>query len=208
MKNIVQSVSAGICNKSNANSDVPSKDTHWNPMDSDDIFEPGGTLMAWLLHEARTQVLTTGQLASELGVELEYLSALRTGAERTVDVSAEFAAAAARFLGVPMIVIKVANGQVRASDFMMPSADCARNMTTALKKIQADPMFGALLPQEAFSASAAIQHFIIQCYQEASGQEIWPYRSLPTFLQFLQRAALIQEEREQEVMARKASRRT
>lgn len=81
-------------------------------------------------------------------------------------------------------------------------------MVTALRKVQSDPVFGAFLPQEAFAASESVQHFIIQCYQEASGQEIWPCRSLPTFLQFLQRAALIQEEREQEVMAGQERRKT
>jgi hypothetical protein len=171
----------------------------WNPFESDEIFTSGGTLMAWLLHEAHVLGHSIEVLASRLGTDTQYLSELSKGTKRTAEISDKFAVASASYLGVPPILVKVASGQVKAADFLCPTLDNSKWVAVALRKIQSDPVNGALLPEEVFSAPEAVQHFIIQRYQEATGQQVLSYRSLPMSLQLLQRMALIQEDREREI---------
>lgn len=200
MSKTIPTLGVNIEDESNVTTCVCKTGIPWNPLEFEEIFRPGGTLMAWLLHEAFMLGHSIEVLALELGTDAQYLTDLCAGTKQTADISNEFAAASAKYLGVPPILTKVASGQVKAADFLCPAVNDQENLAIALRKIQLDPINGALLPEEVFSATDAVQHFIIQRYQEATGRQVLSYKSLPTSLQLLQRMALIQEDREQEML--------
>jgi transcriptional regulator with XRE-family HTH domain len=151
--------------------------------------QPGGALVSWLSHEANVRGHSLSEMAQALNVTYGYVSQLRSGARQAGRISDAFVASCARYLSCPVALVNLASGRLKPTDFLMPEDSAEQALEVALRRVQADPVFGALMPMDAFTASEEIQRFIVLCYQEASGQEIYPYRRLPDMLQQLQRAA-------------------
>lgn len=168
----------------------------WQPLHSAEVTKPGGTLIAWLLFEAGQRGQLVKELATELGVTAGYLSQLRTGHRHVKHISHEFEEACGRYLGVPTILVKIAAGKIKLSDFLRAEASEENFLDIGLRRIQADPMVSGYLPPEAFSAHPAVKRFILLCYQEASGCEIYNACALPTMMHHLKGAVAVQNERE------------
>lgn len=81
----------------------------------------GGPLVAWLLDEAAQREFTVQALAAELNVTVGYLAQLQCGLRKTEDISRDFAAACAIYLGVPAVVVLVVAGHLKLIDFVTAS---------------------------------------------------------------------------------------
>lgn len=79
---------------------------------------PGGALMGWLLEEAQNRGLDLPGLATELRVTAGYLAQLRCGIRDCANISHDFAAACAVFLGVPTVVVLIVAGHLKLVDFV------------------------------------------------------------------------------------------
>ena len=79
---------------------------------------PGGPLMGWLLNEAATRGMDLPELACELQVTTGYLLQLRNGVRESQNISHDFGAACAVFLGVPTVVVLIVAGHLKLVDFV------------------------------------------------------------------------------------------
>lgn len=79
---------------------------------------PGGPLMGWLLEEAENRGMDLAALATELRVTVGYLAQLRSGIRDCANISREFAAVCAVFLGVPTVVVLIVGGHLKLVDFV------------------------------------------------------------------------------------------
>ena len=80
----------------------------------DDLEREGSTLLALLYAKAQADGLQAQELATEkLGVHPSYLGQLRSRVKSVENISHEFAEACARYLGIPLIAVLVAAGQLK-----------------------------------------------------------------------------------------------
>src|SRR5665647_2249088 len=82
---------------------------------------PGGPLIGWLEDDANKRGHDFKELAEALGVTMGYMLQLQRGIRRVQDITHEFCAACAAYLGVPTIAVKLVAGVVRTSDFLHPA---------------------------------------------------------------------------------------
>jgi hypothetical protein len=78
---------------------------------------PGGAMVNWLLSEAAHREHDDHQLSAEVGITCGYLRQLQQGQRRVEEGSQAFYAACARYLDVPIIVVKIVSGSIAITDF-------------------------------------------------------------------------------------------
>jgi hypothetical protein len=77
-------------------------------------------------------------------------------------------AAAARYLGVPVVAVLAMAGAVTLRDLEWPGAQSRElRLRLELDALEADPYYGGLVPHSLRSASADVQLFVIYLYREA-----------------------------------------
>ncbi len=157
--------------------------------------EAGGPLVGWLLDEARQRRLPFNDLARELGVTYAYINQLRTGLRSTACIGQDFAEACARFLGVPAILVKVLAGRIVMSDFAWPYEGEAGMVERAYRRLLADPVARQHLPAHDETLSLAARRALVLMYAETTGQDVLGVRSMSWVMQYLQRLALVHEDR-------------
>lgn len=81
----------------------------------------GGPLVGLLIEEASGRGQSLQEMARSVDVTSGYINQLRSGMRRPADISHAFAAACARYLRLPTIVVKVIAGNIRISDFAFPN---------------------------------------------------------------------------------------
>ena len=131
-----------------------------------------GPLLSWLISEAQQQGLQPRQLAGRLGVGYGYIAQLRLGIRRSENISDDFSAVCARFLGVPTIIVKLLSGRIKVEDFAVndgASFECRKHGSQVKKR-------GTLV-------STPLRVNLKKLGLEA--------RQLPEIMRYLQRAALI-----------------
>lgn len=151
----------------------------------------GGPLIGWLLDEARVRGWTFKALAAELGVTYGYINQLRGGIRDVSQVSTLFAKRAARFLGVPPVVVKLMTGQLDMSDFMSPQQTEEEFVEHALCRMMRDPKAGMFVSLDLLSADLGVKKDFLALYAEVSGDDIYGMQELPEIVRSLQRAALV-----------------
>lgn len=153
-------------------------------------------LIDWLYQAAARRNETRSEMARQLGVTYGYLNQLATGMRAVENITADFARSAARYLDIPAVAVMVAAGRIRMEDFLLPeqSRTPTRQLAEGLQRIAADPLVGALLPDEAWDVPDSVKGLLIALYEDATKRELFPPRQLPMILQGLQDATLVIDE--------------
>lgn len=160
----------------------------------------GGPLMGWLLDEACRRRIDMRDMARELDVTYGYIGQLRVGLRATANISHEFAASCARFLGVPTVVVLLLAGYLRMSDFAFTAESEEEMVDRALRHVQEDPQVRAAVPVELGRLSLDAKKAVVMMYAESAGADVLNLRELPEILRWLQRAAVINDENAFEAM--------
>lgn len=161
----------------------------------------GGALLGWLLDECERKGHTQREMASELGVTYGYVHQLRNGLRQTRHISPEMTSACARYLGVPPVVVKLLSGSLSVRDFAWPHQTECELLDRGLHLMRTDPVASALLPADAETLPIDVKRSLVMLYGESSGQDVMGVRCLPDVLQWLQRAAIVQEDNQLQAIA-------
>lgn len=150
----------------------------------------GGPLIGWLLDECRARGMTIKALAAELDVTYGYINQLRCGVREVNQVSGHFARRAARFLGIPPVLVKLMTGQLCMSDFIPAQQSEEEFVQRALCKMMKDPKAGMFVSLDVLSADLAVQKDFLSLYAEVSGDDIFNMKELPEMARWLERATI------------------
>lgn len=147
--------------------------THeWHGMDEEDLRRSGAALHVWLIKTAVQRGEKMHQLAASLGVTYGYLVQLKKGIRSTTRISEEVIRAAARYLGVPAIAVRLAAGQVTLSDFDLPGERFSQRVDNGLDFISKDPAYSFLLPPGVEKLSTEVKASIVVLYEGATGARL------------------------------------
>ena len=148
---------------------IPTAGGERKTMTAADIRHEGSALLAMLMARASELGLSERQVATEyLGVHPSYLGQLRSSEKHGENISRQFAESCARFLGIPVMAVLVASGQLREEDFREVGDD-THAVQAALDYMQRDPVVGPFLPRFAFQADPGLQKFMVLLYERATG---------------------------------------
>jgi len=150
----------------------------------------GGSLMGWLLDEARIRGMALNVMATELGVTYGYINQLRSGLRSVAQVSPRFIQNAARFLGVPAVVVKLMAGHLSVSDFMPPGQTEEEFVERAFNKVLLDPKASMFVSFELLVAHIDVKKDFLAMYAEVTGDDIFNWHELPEILQWLRLATV------------------
>ncbi|MFH1818720.1 MAG: helix-turn-helix transcriptional regulator [Pseudomonadota bacterium] len=157
-----------------------SVEEQWHGMSEEDLNRPGAALLVWLTRTASSRSHKMHQMASALGVTYGYLIQLKKGMRETSRISADVVQAAARYLGCPPILVKLAASQVTAQDFYTPKDRLENDMAAAITHIAGDPNYLYLLPPNIDKLPDDVKAALVVFYQDATGKMLlnrkheWP----------------------------------
>ncbi len=154
----------------------------------------GGPLIGWLLDEARRKQMDVQAMAREVGVTYGYINQLRTGLRKTSQISHDFAAACAEFLGVPTVVVLVLSGYLTMSDFAVRAEPEEDMLERAMRHIQDDQVFRSSIPVDLSRLCIEGRKAVALMYAQVSGKDVFQTHRLPEMVRWLQRAALEHDE--------------
>jgi hypothetical protein len=97
---------------------------------------------------------------------------LKKGIRSTTRLSEEVIHAAALYLSVPGIAVRLAAGQVTLADFDMPSARFEQRVDNGLDFISRDPAYSFLLPPGVENLSTDVKASIVVLYEGATGSRL------------------------------------
>lgn len=157
-----------------------------------------GPFIGWLLDECRRREQDYSQMAREVGVTYGYINQLRTGVRQTQHISNDFAAACARYLGVPTIVVKIVAGQIPMSDFVHPHESEDDMLQRAVRAMMDDPVVRRSVPADVHELPTPAKRAMVAMYIESSGRDLLNAYRLPEMVRYLQRAVVIHDESEGE----------
>jgi transcriptional regulator with XRE-family HTH domain len=159
----------------------------------------GGALIGWLFDEARRRRHDLKQMAEEVGVTYGYINQLRSGIRSTANLSQLVVEGCAHYLGVPPIIIKFVAGVVSVRDFAFPRESEEEMVERAVRQLLDDPHVRATLPGDIATLPIEAKRALVLLYAESSGTDVLHARALPDVMHWLQRTAVIHNEREVEV---------
>lgn len=136
-----------------------------------EIAQQGSTLLALLFARARDEGLQDQELAQRLGVHPGYLGQLRLCHKYVENISIEFAEACGQFLGMPVLAVLVAAGQLKEEHFREPVEDSALHRQ-ALDTILRDPVYGPIFPPELLQQSEQLQRAFVILYERATSKRL------------------------------------
>ena len=136
-----------------------------------EIAQQGSTLLALLFARAREEGLQNQELAQRLGVHPSYLGQLRVRHKYVENISMEFAEACGQFLGMPVLAVLVAAGQLKEEHFREPVEDSVL-LRQALGTILRDPVYGPILPPSLLQQDERLQRAVVILYERATGKRL------------------------------------
>lgn len=157
---------------------------------------PGGPLLGWLFDEARRRDEQIVELATALGVTAGFIAQLQNGQRDIAHISTDLAAACAKYLGVPPIVVKLVSGNISMSDFLCPLESDEDAVDKALKQVASDPRVRKSVPVDLTTLSPDGKKAIVYMYQEYATVDCLRAQKLPNLVHWMQRAAMIHDEAE------------
>jgi transcriptional regulator with XRE-family HTH domain len=128
-------------------------------------------LLRALLAQAHRRGDTLAKLAKELGVSYERLAQWRRGEGTIAKARASVLEQAARYLGIPVVLVWVMAKEIGPLHFVWPAkASLKERMALEMERLRQDPFLGGFVPSELTTASPAIQLFVIFLYHELDGR--------------------------------------
>ena len=155
---------------------------------------PGGPLLGWLFDEARRRDEQVSDLATALGVTTGFLAQLKNGQRDVANISTDLAAACAKYLGVPPIVVKLVSGSISMNDFLCPSESEEVTVDRALQQIANDPRLRRSVPVDLHLLPLDAKKAIVFLFQEYSSVDCLRTQMLPNLVHWMQRAAMVHDE--------------
>lgn len=159
----------------------------------------GGPLMGWLVDEAAQRGMSLQELAAELGVTYGYVAQLRNGYKSTASIGKPFAAACARFLGVPTAVVLLLSGFLTLRDFSTVAEPEHVKLNRAMRQLSRNPrVMTAIDGAELRGLPEDTQRMLVNLFSDELEMDPFGYMQLPHMVAQLQRAALVHNGRELE----------
>lgn len=124
-------------------------------------------LLRALIARADRNGHTLQHLAATLGVSYERLNQWRRSQSHIAYAKRSVHENAARYLGIPMILVQVLSERITLSDLFWPSQDNLEFKVEAeIRKLYEDPFLGAFIPKELAGVPSAVKLFVLFLYRE------------------------------------------
>lgn len=146
--------------------------SEWLGFEEQDLRRDGAALLVWLSKVATQRGEKMHQLSAALGVTYGYVIQLKKGIRNTSRISDEVIWAAARYLGVPPIAVRLAAGQIKLADFDLPGERFNRRVDSGLEFIAKDPAYSFLLPPGVEKLSVDVKAALVVLYEGATGARL------------------------------------
>jgi hypothetical protein len=147
----------------------------WGVLSDEEAKRPGATLLALLIEQANTSGISEKTLATEvLKISHTYYLALRAGTKPMLRLGDDVITRIAEFLGLPLVVVKLAAGQLKVEDFYQNGRIVRDYLVPAMKYIQADNKIGPYMPASLLGADADVQLFIVKLYERVTNHVLIP----------------------------------
>jgi hypothetical protein len=146
---------------------------------------PGGPLVGWLFNEARRRGTPLNTMARSLGVTYGYISQLRNGIRSSEYIGHNFAEAAASYLGVPTIAVKLVAGQIRLSDFLPKHESEEDAIKRAFRHVKDDIRVRMSTPVGLSDLPLEAKRAIVLLHSENSGSDTYGTGELPGIVRSL-----------------------
>jgi len=153
----------------------------------------GGPLLSWLFDEARRRGQDLNHMARELGVTYGYVNQLRNGLRSAANVSPKFSGAAARYLGVPEVVVMIVCGRLGIASFIQPQLSEEPAVDRAICKMMDNARVKTVMPVDIAQLPLEARKAMVALYCETAGVDLFGLQTLPRAVQFLQHAAMQHE---------------
>lgn len=156
----------------------PEQDSH-EPFDDDrvpEITPDDAPLPAWIYSEADRQGLSLGEVADLLGMSRPYLFRLRRSPAACQKLGRQYIDSIAKFLGIPVIAVMVAAGQLRAEDLSIQDDNAHEEIDRALRYIQEDPLWAVMLA-DVTDLNHGLKALIVRSYEQQEGKKLLSDRS-------------------------------
>ncbi|MDO8450326.1 MAG: LysM peptidoglycan-binding domain-containing protein [Rhodoferax sp.] len=129
-------------------------------------------LLRILVAQATRRGDTLARLAKELGVTYERLAQWRRNEAAISSANRAVHESAARYLGLPTVLVLTLAGTVAAQDFIWPGkGSLQERVGLELARLRRDPFLGAFVPAELLTAGPAVQLFVAFLYRELDGDD-------------------------------------
>ena len=128
-----------------------------------------------LLHALTTEATRRGEtlasLAASLGVTYERLAQWRRGEGSIAKARRAGHDGAAKYLGIPTVLVMALAGLIRVEEFVWPSRSSLRERVARdLERMRANPFVGAFVPRELDSAPESMKLFVLFLFHELEGE--------------------------------------
>jgi transcriptional regulator with XRE-family HTH domain len=154
----------------------------------------GGPLVSLLIETAQGRKITLQDMAREVGVTYGYINQLRTGFRKTSQISHDFAAGCAEFLGIPTVAVLILGGFLTMSDFSVRAESEEVMLDRAMRLVQDDPVVRAGIPVDLSKLCIDGKRAVALLYAEVSGKDVFQAHRLPDMVRWLQRAVMEHDE--------------
>ena len=127
-------------------------------------------LLRSLIAEANRRGDTIEQLARALGVSYGRLAQWRRNESAIAGAQVSVHESAARYLGVPTVIILVLAGVVTLGQFVWPQrGGVSERVGRELARLRRDPLLGPFVPAELGSSAPEVQLFVAFLFHELGG---------------------------------------
>lgn len=129
-------------------------------------------LLTALIVKAQREGQTMQHLARVLGVSYARLSQWRRGESQISNAKRSVHEHAARYLGLPVILVRVLARDITLSDLLWPEeGDLERQVQSSIQQLYDDCYMGGLVPPALLSASTSVKLFVLFLYRELNSPE-------------------------------------
>ena len=155
--------------RSGSSEEIGSNDTPEHNRDDKQEVEPKEQqpLLRALIARADRNGDTMQHLAEILGVSYARLNQWRRQDSHIAHAQRSVHENAARYLGIPMILVQVLSERITLSDLFWPSQDNLEMKVEAeIRKLYDDPFLGAFIPKELSDVPSSVKLFVLFLYRE------------------------------------------
>ena len=164
-------------------------------------------LLRVLMAEATRRGDTLAVLAKTLGVTYARLAQWRRHEATISHANREVHEKAARYLGIPTVLVLIMSGMAGLNEFVWPGEDSLKErVERSLERLRLNPYLGGFVPSELADAAPAVKLFVVFLVDEIDGDT---GKRMPNYqwLRALHRAAVghAEGQLELEILRKKAA---
>ena len=146
------------------------KPTRVNPLP---VVRDEQVLLRILVAQAAQRGDTLAKLAQALGVTYERLAQWRRHEAKIGNANRSVHEKAAKYLGLPVVLVLTLAGTVSLSDFVWPGRESlSARVGMELERLRQDPMLAAFVPAALATAEPAVKLLVAFLYRELSVPEV------------------------------------